>query len=74
MLRDHFVAGINDSRIQHCLLAKKDLTFQTAYDIALAMKTADHDVLDLQKSTAVSGSVNAVRTQLWNRTVSPTSS
>ncbi len=59
MLRDRFVCGINDAHIQRRLLAEKDLTFKTAYDLALAMESADRDVQDLQRPLA-DGSIHIV--------------
>ena len=40
MLRDRLVCGIGDVRIQTRLLSEKNLTFQKAYDSAVAMETA----------------------------------
>ena len=37
MLRDRLVCGINNDRIQRWLLAKKDLTFDKALEVATAM-------------------------------------
>ena len=51
MLRDRLVCGINDSRIQRRLLSELNLTFQKAYDLALAMEIADKDTQDMQKAT-----------------------
>ena len=51
MLRDRLVCGINDSRIQRRLLSELNLTFQKAFDLALAMEIADKDTQDMQKAT-----------------------
>ena len=48
MLRDRLVCRINDSRIQRRLLSELNLTFQKAFDQALAM---DKDTQDMQKAT-----------------------
>lgn len=50
MLRDRLVCWIDDKRVQRNLLAEPELTFQKAKDRAIAMKTADRNVLDLQKN------------------------
>ncbi len=59
MLRDRFVCGIKDARIQRRLLAEKDLTFKSAYEAAIAMESADRDVQDLHKPLA-DGCVHAL--------------
>ena len=51
MLRDKLVCGINDSRIQRRLLSELNLTFQKAFDLALAMEIADKDTQGMQKAT-----------------------
>ena len=52
MLCDCLVCGINDSRIQRRLLAESDLNYKKAYELALALETADKSAQDLQtKST-----------------------
>ena len=51
MWRDRLVCGINDSRIQRRLLSELNLTFQKAFDLALAMEIADKDTQDMQKAT-----------------------
>ena len=44
MLCDCLVCGINDSRIQCQLLAESDLNYKKAYELALALDTADKSV------------------------------
>ena len=48
MLRDQFVAGLNNTRIQHHLLAEPTLTFTKAQEIAQAMELAERDVQSIQ--------------------------
>ena len=48
MLRDRFVAGLNNTRIQHHLLAETTLTFTKAQEIAQAMELAERDVQSIQ--------------------------
>ena len=50
MLRDRLVWGIDDSRIQHRLLAEASLTFAKALEIAQASELATRDLKDLQAS------------------------
>ena len=38
MVRDRIVVGINDPRIQHCLLQETDITFDNAFKIAQSME------------------------------------
>nr|XP_037270566.1 uncharacterized protein LOC119162201 [Rhipicephalus microplus] len=40
MLRDRLVFGISDSIVQQRLLAEKNLTFETAYDLAVTAESA----------------------------------
>ena len=53
MLRDKFVSGLHNARIQHRLLAEKALTFSKAQEIAQAMELADKDVQSLQSTQHV---------------------
>ena len=48
MLRDRLICGINNDRMQRCLLAESKLSFEKAYELAQAMETADHDARELQ--------------------------
>ena len=48
MLRDKIVCGINDTQTQKHLLAEKNLTYAKAKEIALALKTAVQDTMDIQ--------------------------
>ena len=48
MLRDRIVCGINDVRIQRCLLAEPGLSLAKALELALALETADKDALTLK--------------------------
>ena len=50
MLRDRIVCGINDPRIQHRLLAERELTYKSAFELAQSMETADRNTNDLQTS------------------------
>ena len=47
-LRDRFVCGLNDERMQQRLLATKDLTLQTAIDTATAMEAAARSAKQIQ--------------------------
>ena len=63
MLRDRLVCGVNDQRVQRRLLAEGDLTFQKAYDIAIAMEAADRNARELQGTARVQEDVHRVYTQ-----------
>ncbi|XP_041823137.1 uncharacterized protein K02A2.6-like [Melanotaenia boesemani] len=54
MLRDRLVCGINDDRIQRRLLSESDLTFEKAFQIAVAAEAATKNVQDLQTRTQYS--------------------
>ncbi|XP_043985912.1 uncharacterized protein LOC122838928 [Gambusia affinis] len=51
-LRDRLVCGIADDRIQRRLLSTSDLTFETAFQIAVAEEAANKNVSDLHQSAA----------------------
>ena len=63
MLRDRFVAGLSNTRIQHRLLAESTLTFQKAQSIAQAMELAEKDVQTMQSTTDVQAPVHTVAAQ-----------
>lgn len=46
------VCGLDEKWIQRRLLAEADLTFKGAYDITLAMETAEHNSKELQGTFA----------------------
>ena len=48
MLRDRIVCGINNTQTQKRLLAKKNLTYAKAKEIALALKSAVQGTMDIQ--------------------------
>ena len=62
MLCDRLVCGINDSRMQHRLLAEPDLDYDKAFKIVLAMESAAENTSSLEKtaSQATGGSDNSV--------------
>ena len=51
MLRDRLVCGVEEPRIQRRLLAEADLTFDKAYELALASEFADKSAKDLKSAT-----------------------
>ena len=53
MLRDRLVCGVEDSRIQRRLLAEPELTFEKAFEIAMASESAEKNVKDLQSPVPV---------------------
>jgi hypothetical protein len=59
MIRDRLVVGVKNIRIQRCLLADSGLTFETAYDTAIAMEAAEKnaDLLQKLQSNSASGSL-----------------
>ena len=60
-LRDRFVCGLKDERIQRRLLSEKDLTLQKALEIATAMETAAKDSSEI-KHNPVDPKVNKIQT------------
>ncbi|XP_033014676.1 uncharacterized protein K02A2.6-like [Lacerta agilis] len=60
MLRDRFVCGLCDERLQRELVAKKSLTFQEAYDFVISREGADRTVRELRGGQATG--VHAVET------------
>ena len=53
MLRDRLVCGINHEGIQCRLLLEKNLTYDNALEIALAMEVAAKDTKDLQSAPSI---------------------
>jgi len=51
MLRDRLVCGVEEPRIQRCLLAEAELSFDKAYELALASESADKNAKDLKPAT-----------------------
>ena len=66
MLRDRLVCSINHEGIQRRLLSEKNLTFDNALEIALAMEAAAKDTKDLQSasSTTLTSQLHYVATGL----------
>ena len=63
MLRDRLVCGVDDLRIQRHLLAEPQLTFDKAFEIAMASESAEKNVKDLQSGAQLSDSpVNKLST------------
>ena len=59
MLRDRLVCGVEEPKIQRRLLAEPDLTFDKAFELALALESADKNAKDLQPTA--SPTVNRVQ-------------
>ena len=53
ILRDRIVCGIEDQKIQRRLLAEPELTFDKAFEVALASESADKNAKDLQPAAKV---------------------
>ena len=53
-LRDKFVCGLNDEKVQQKLLATANLTLQSAVDTATAMEAAARSAKQIHSSSAVS--------------------
>ena len=47
MIRDRFVSGINDTRIQRRLLQEPNLTYKKAFETAQAMEIAARDFQEI---------------------------
>ena len=50
MIRNRLVCGCNNERIQKRLLSEKDLTYEKAMELALAMEAADKDTQELKQA------------------------
>ena len=50
VLRDRLVCGVKDERIQRRLLGEVELTFARAFQIALAVESANKHAIELQSS------------------------
>ncbi len=62
-LSDKFVCGLYQESIQKKLLAEKELTYEKAVEVALAMEAATKDVRELQSYKLPSQSVNKLYTK-----------
>ena len=60
MLRDRLVCGIDNDRMQRRLLSEANLTFETAFKIAVATEAASRNVLDLQTRASVQAGSNVM--------------
>ena len=61
MLCDRLVCGVKEPKIQQRLLAEPDLSFDKAFELALALESADKNVKDLQ--SMASPTINRGATQ-----------
>ena len=59
ILCDRLVCGVEEPKIQRRLLAKLDLTFDKAFELALAAESVDNNAKDLQQT--VFSTVNCVQ-------------
>ena len=51
MIRDQLVCGITHEEIQKKLLAEKNLTYEKALEVALAVEAAEQSTKDLKSAT-----------------------
>ena len=58
MLRDRLVCGVNHDGIQRKLLSEKDLTYDRAYELSMAVEAAERNTKDLKISRPATSSVN----------------
>ena len=61
MLRDRLVCGIGNGSIQRRLLQRKDLTLDTATELALQTEAATKELLLLRQESTPSDAVNKIR-------------
>ena len=66
-LRDKFVCGLNDEKVQQKLLATSNLTLKSAVDTATAMEAAARSAKQIHSSNTVGGEINRVGNQKFNR-------
>ena len=64
MLRDRLVCGVNHEGIQKKLLSVKDLTYDSAYSLALAIEAAEQDAVTFKSGAA---GANTHQQVLFNR-------
>ena len=70
-LRDRFVCGLNNESVQKRLLQEKDLTFERATSLALAMEMAQRDAQELQEKPDVHKFAQTNSTFKQNKTPRP---
>ena len=59
MLCDRLVCGVDDLRMQRRLLAEPELTFDKAFEIAMASESAEKNVKDLQSGSQMATHSNS---------------
>ena len=62
-LHDRMVCSIEEPKIQWRLLAEPDLTFDKAFELAVASESADKNAKDLQATKLPQASVNRVQSK-----------
>uniref|UniRef100_A0A1X7VAB1 Retrotransposon gag domain-containing protein n=1 Tax=Amphimedon queenslandica TaxID=400682 RepID=A0A1X7VAB1_AMPQE len=67
MIRDRLVCGINNARIQRCLLQEPSLTYKSAFEKAQAMELAAQDVANMTESAVRDSHTEVFRPQLGKR-------
>ena len=63
-LKDRFVCGFRSTGVQKKLLGKKDLTFESAVDIATVFKTVELQAQDMKKHGPVTTGVKDIKEPL----------
>ena len=63
MIRDRFVVGIEEERIQRRLLSETTLTLEKAIQMAESMSLADKELKDIKRTTEQSHRVNKLSSQ-----------
>ncbi|XP_068756086.1 uncharacterized protein [Montipora capricornis] len=59
MLRERLVSGVNNEKIQSCLLSEGELTFKKAFEIALSLETTAQHMVDLLSTPSTSAMASA---------------
>ena len=52
MLRDRLVCGVEEPKVQQRLLAEPDLSYDKAFELALASESVDKNAKDLQPTAS----------------------
>ena len=67
MIRDRLLFGVRNTKIQQCLLAKTELSFEGALKIVCAMERAEKNMHDTEEGVSKAGKIEGLVNKLQGR-------